>query len=131
MEGLGQFVEGSVDLAVMASFLEHERDPLGLLRRLRPALAPDAAVVLKVPNLACWNRRVRGKRWCGFRLPDHVNYFTPRTLRILAREAGYAMRQGPLDRLPLNDNMYAVLTPKPGMSSAGSLAVAEPAQRAA
>jgi 2-polyprenyl-3-methyl-5-hydroxy-6-metoxy-1,4-benzoquinol methylase len=109
LEGLAVFEPGSIHLVIMSSFLEHERQPLTLLRRLCPILAPNAAVLLKVPNLASWNRRVRGNKWCGFRFPDHINYFTPHTLRILAEEAGYSMRQGYLDRFSLNDNMYAIL----------------------
>jgi SAM-dependent methyltransferase len=103
--------DATVDLAVMSSFLEHECHPLRLLNRLHAVLAPDGSIVLKVPNYACWNRRVRGSKWCGFRFPDHVNYFTPRTLRRLAGEAGFRVsRQNLLDRIPLSDNMYAVLT---------------------
>ncbi len=103
---------GSFHLVLMSSFLEHEANPLELLRTLRAALRPDGAVVLKVPNFACLNRRLRGGRWCGFRYPDHVNYFTPSTLARLAREAGYRVaRQRLVDRLPTSDNMYAVLEP--------------------
>ncbi len=103
---------GSIHLVLMSSFLEHEARPLELLRALRTALRPDGAVVLKVPNFACLNRRLRGGRWCGFRYPDHVNYFTPSTLARLAHEAGYRVaRQRLVDRLPTSDNMYAVLEP--------------------
>jgi SAM-dependent methyltransferase len=94
----------------MSSFLEHEAKPLELLRELRRALRPDGAVIIKVPNFASWNRSVRGGRWCGFRYPDHVNYFTPDTLARLAAEAGYRVaRQRASDRAPTSDNMYAVL----------------------
>ena len=99
----------SVDVVILSSFLEHECRPLELLTRLRPVLAAEGAVILKVPNFNCWNRLWRGRRWCGFRFPDHVNYFTPRTLRRLASEAGYTLSQGLRDRSPLSDNMYAVL----------------------
>jgi hypothetical protein len=43
------------------------------------------------------------------RSPDPVNDFAPRTLRLVAEHAGLACEQGPLDRLPISDNMYAVL----------------------
>jgi SAM-dependent methyltransferase len=110
LDGLSKLDRQSIHLAVMSSFLEHECQPLGLLKRLHPVLTADGAVVLKVPNFACWNRVLRGKKWCGFRFPDHVNYFTPRTLRMLAHEAGYVvLRQNVLDKFPLSDNMYAVL----------------------
>jgi hypothetical protein len=63
-----------------------------------------------VPNFASWNRVIRGAKWCGFRYPDHVNYFSPRTLKLLAEVSGYRMEpQHITDRLPFSDNMYAVL----------------------
>jgi hypothetical protein len=72
--------------------------------------------VVKVPNWACINRSVRGERWCGFRWPYHVNYFTPDTLREMAARAGLVVsRMSRIDVSPLSDNMYAVLMkPKVG-----------------
>lgn len=111
IEGLAQLEDRSIHLAVMSSFLEHESQPLELLKRLHCVLADDGWIVLKVPNYASWNRRLRGARWCGYRFPDHVNYFTPQTLRRLASEAQFeSMHQSWSDRLPLSDNMYAVLS---------------------
>ena len=112
LDGASQFADGSVDVVIMRSFLEHECQPLTLLRRLRPALAQGGSVIIKVPNFNCWNRHLRGRKWCGFRYPDHVQYFTPQTLAILAAEAGYEVaRQGLAERSPLSDNMYAILCP--------------------
>ena len=102
----------SIRVVIMSSFLEHERRPLALLQQLHHILHAETEIIIKVPNLACWNRMLRGRKWCGFRYPDHVNYFTPHTLRRLAQEAGYrVVRQGILDRFPLSDNMYAILKP--------------------
>lgn len=110
VSGLDQVEDGSVDVAMMASFLEHDQRPLELLRALRPKLAVGGGAIVKVPNFASLNRRVRGERWCGFRYPDHVNYFTPETLERLAKEAGYSVdRPSRADRPVLGDNMYAVL----------------------
>lgn len=110
VEGLAAFAPGSLDGAWLSAFLEHEAQPGPLLRGLARALRPGAPVIVKVPNYASWNRRVRGARWCGFRLPDHVNYFTPASLARLARENGFHVarcRWG--DRWPLSDNLWMVL----------------------
>ncbi len=111
VDGASQCEENSFDLVVMRSFLEHERRPLELLQKLKPALTQEGSIIIKVPNFACWNRHFRGSKWCGFRYPDHVNYFTPKTMKILAREAGYSIKSGFLDHFPLSDNMYVVLRP--------------------
>jgi SAM-dependent methyltransferase len=110
IDGVAELETGSVDLVIMSSFLEHEFQPLSLFRELRRVLDPDGSIVLKVPNFASWNRIVRGRKWSGFRYPDHVSYFTPQTLAALAKEQSYTVsRQGLRDKFPLSDNMYAVL----------------------
>jgi hypothetical protein len=77
---------------------------------LHSVLTDDGVIVLKVPNFSSLNRVLRSTKWCGFRFPDHVNYFTPETLRRLAEESGFRIsRQGLLDCLPFSDTMYAVL----------------------
>ncbi len=110
INALPRFAAGTFDIAFMNCYLEHESQPLEVLKRTRAILKPDGMVVIKVPNFGCFNRRVRGSRWCGFRFPDHVNYFTPATLRRVAEEAGFEMQSQRLtDRFPTSDNMYAVL----------------------
>lgn len=113
IDGLAQLPVASTDFFLLRSFLEHESQPLKLLRAAKQALHPDGAIILKVPNFDCWNRRLRGRKWCGFRYPDHVNYFTPSTLRTLTEQAGLEVaRQSLFERLPTSDNMYAVLSHK-------------------
>jgi SAM-dependent methyltransferase len=113
-DGLARLPEGRFHLILLASYLEHESQPLPVLRRCRALLADSGRVVVKVPNYACWNRRLRGARWCGFRWPDHVNYFTPHTLRAMAARAGlHVARMRFRDRHPLSDSLYAVLAARP------------------
>ena len=119
VDGLRRFPDGFFDAASLRSYLEHEAEPLAVLKELARALAPDGFAVVKVPNYASLNRRIMGKRWCGFRYPDHLNYFTPRTLREMAARAGFAASFGLTGRLPTSDNMWAVLA----KGSAGAPAV--------
>lgn len=114
LEGLASFEAGFFDLIVMSSFLEHEIQPLPLLREAARTLRDGGRVLIKVPNYASWNRALRGARWCGYRWPDHVNYFTPKTLDAAARSAGLQVeRMNLLDRFPLSDSLYAVLRKAP------------------
>ena len=108
--GLAQFAPDSLDVDLLSGFLEHETQPALLLRELRRVLRPGASVIIKVPNYGCLNRLVRGAKWCGFRHPDHVNYFTPRSLARLADDCGFRVARCTLgDRWPLSDNLWAVL----------------------
>lgn len=107
LEGLARTGGDRFDIVVMASYLEHELNPVPVLRQTGTRLREAGRIVVKVPNFDCWNRTLRGARWCGFRWPDHVNYFTPATLRQTVAAAG--LRVEWLDANPLSDNMYAVL----------------------
>jgi len=99
--------EGEFDVVTQFSVLEHEWHPLASLRAAHRALRPGGVTVIKVPNHASWNRRVMRQDWCGYRLPDHCNYFTPRTLAAMLEKAGLRPLRGSLlDRLPTSDSLW-------------------------
>lgn len=80
-----------------------------MLEELGRVLEPGGLALVKVPNFGSLNRMVMGRHWCGFRHPDHLNYFTPVTLRLLAAIAGFEVELSPTDVLPTDDNMVATL----------------------
>ena len=107
IEGLAAMDAGSASGIVMRSFLEHELRPRDLLAEVSRVLASGGAAIVKVPNYGSLNRIAMGSRWCGFRFPGHVNYFTPGALRSMVEQAGLGVvRFGPTDRFPLSDNMW-------------------------
>ena len=109
IDGLAELDAATSDIVVLSCVLEHELDPVPLLRACRERLSANGSVVVKVPNYACLARHLRGRRWCGYRWPDHVNYFTPRSLAATAERAGLRItRMGMLDASPLSDSLYAV-----------------------
>ncbi|MEX2628472.1 MAG: class I SAM-dependent methyltransferase [Tistlia sp.] len=109
LEGLRAFPDGHFTGATLRSYLEHELHPSEVLSELHRVMADDGVVIVKVPNYGSWNRRLTGKRWCGFRHPDHLNYFTPASLAEMARRCGFSAWQGLGWRLPTSDNMWAIL----------------------
>jgi SAM-dependent methyltransferase len=114
IEGLKRFPENFFVAASLRSYLEHEAEPLPVLEGLQRVLVPGGIAVVKVPNFGSLNRIVMGRRWCGFRYPDHLNYFTPASLAAMAAKAGFRTRFGAAGRLPTSDNMWAVLTKPAG-----------------
>lgn len=107
------------DCVLMRSFLEHDLFPGTTLSALRRVLKPGGSMIVKVPNFASWNRVVRGKQWCGFRFPDHVNYFTPKTITRLLASRGFAIiRSRYVDRLPTSDNLWLVARRNSGFPGA-------------
>ncbi|MEM6408901.1 MAG: class I SAM-dependent methyltransferase [Pseudomonadota bacterium] len=112
-EAIWEFPEGAFDGIIMNSYLEHEVDMLRVMAGARRALKPTGKLFVRVPNFASLNRRVIGKTWCGFRYPDHVNYFTPKSLARVAGQTGFTLKiTNPLT-LPIDDNINALLSPTP------------------
>lgn len=109
LSGLRQFDAGFFTGIIMTGFLEHEPNPREVLAAASRLMRAGSRLIVKVPNYACWNRTVRGAGWCGFRHPDHVNYFTPERLEFLLASSHFrVIRFGLLDRFPTSDNMWLV-----------------------
>jgi len=110
VDGVAEFEDNFFTGIILRSFLEHEWQPKLLLQRALRVLRDDGAIFIRVPNYASWNRKVRGSNWCGFRYPDHVNYFTSESLGRMTRESGFDMRLLNPYKLSIDDNIKAVLT---------------------
>ena len=108
-EAIWDFDKGQFDGIVMNSYLEHEADVMGVLKGAARALKPAGGVYVRVPNFGSLNRRVIGPTWCGFRYPDHVNYFTLSTLRATAARAGFTTHLVNRVTLPVDDNIQVLL----------------------
>jgi SAM-dependent methyltransferase len=109
LSGMKQFEAGFFTGVLMNSYLEHEVNPRAALESARGLMRPNARLIVKVPNFGSFNRVVRGARWCGFRHPDHVNYFVPELLGRLLRDSGFrVLRAGVAEHLPTSDNMWAL-----------------------
>lgn len=110
LAGLQSLPDGHFSAVTMRSYLEHESQPLDVLREIYRVLDDGGVTIIKVPNYGSINRRVMGKKWCGFRYPDHQNYFTPKSLKDMAKRAGFTkLKKHWSFELPTSDNMYMVL----------------------
>lgn len=104
---------------LLSAFIEHEINPKAVLAEVHRRLTPFGHCIIKVPNFASINRVLRGKKWCGFRLPDHLNYFTPASLEGMCKEVGFDIAQFTItDKLPTSDNMWIVIQkPNPAVNT--------------
>ncbi|MGB7396201.1 MAG: class I SAM-dependent methyltransferase [Candidatus Macondimonas sp.] len=107
--GFTRLAGSKFDFVVMRSFLEHDSEAMATLKAAHGALNENGGVLIKVPNIDCWNAMLRKTGWPGMRYPDHVNYFTPTTLAQMLKNAGYRRVYMPLRwRLPTSDNLWVV-----------------------
>lgn len=92
-DATSEIPDGSLDVVLCVSVLEHLADPLPTLRHARRVLAPGGTCLVNVPS---W----RGKRFLelsAFRLhlspaeemDDHKRYYDPRDLWPVLVEAGF------------------------------------------
>lgn len=110
LAGLKTFPDDYFSAATLRSYLEHELQPKEVLKELFRCMVKGGVAVIKVPNYASVNRMVTGSRWCGLRFPDHLNYFTPSSLREMVLDCGFGIRRfNFLDRLPTSDNMWLII----------------------
>lgn len=79
---------GAFDICVLCDVLEHVRQPLETLRRIRELLQPDGMLYLTTPSLDSWSSRLLGKSWMEYK-PEHLSYFTRETLQRLLYRAGF------------------------------------------
>lgn len=110
LEGMDAFENRFFDGMIMRSYLEHELHPRDVLTRAFAKLRPGGVIYVKVPNFGTLNRMVRGVEWCGFRFPDHLNYFDVSAMARLAEDIGFKFElKNKLTRMT-NDNMHVFLT---------------------
>ncbi|MEJ0071945.1 MAG: class I SAM-dependent methyltransferase [Pseudomonadota bacterium] len=83
-----------IDIFLMSHALEHVRDPIETLRELRAHLPRDGMLWLRVPNGLY--QVARGRSWYDFvwlQFPNHIHYFTPRSLQCCFEAAGFALAE--------------------------------------
>jgi len=74
------FSRGSFDVITLFDVIEHVYDPRALAADLAWHLAPAGRVLLATPNVRSLLARATGRRWVSYKIPEHVLYFSPRTL---------------------------------------------------
>jgi SAM-dependent methyltransferase len=71
--------------------LEHLPDINGDFSKLNSMLDKDGIIALVTPDFASMQRKIFGRRWFQFKPREHIYYFTPLTLRLLAEKHGFTV----------------------------------------
>lgn len=69
--------------------LEHDGDPNGLLDHCLALLRPGGCLMITVPNIHGLSLRCFGSNACVVIPPEHLSYFTAKSLRLMLLKAGY------------------------------------------
>jgi len=81
--------EASFDLVTFWDVIEHLPDPPAALQRARTLLRPGGVLVLETQNVESRFARLLGRRWQHYKHLEHLYHFSPSTLGILLRKAGF------------------------------------------
>jgi 2-polyprenyl-3-methyl-5-hydroxy-6-metoxy-1,4-benzoquinol methylase len=76
----------------MYHVIEHVPSPREELRELRRVIKPGGWLTLEAPNIATVWYRLLGARWRQI-IPDHIFFFTPRTITTLCERSGFEVRE--------------------------------------
>lgn len=88
LEDLG-FDDGSFDVVFGKGVLEHLTRPVEQVRAFRRLLRPGGVLYVIVPNYSCLSILAGRDDFVLNTPPQHVNYFTPRTMRSLLARGGF------------------------------------------
>jgi SAM-dependent methyltransferase len=69
--------------------LEHVHQPLDVLHEAYRLLTAGGRLLVAAPNFDSFASRWFGASWYGLDLPRHITHFTPQTLRMMLRRAGF------------------------------------------
>jgi 2-polyprenyl-3-methyl-5-hydroxy-6-metoxy-1,4-benzoquinol methylase len=83
-----RYPDGHFDLVVSLEVIEHLPAPAPHLRELCRVTRPGGLLLLSTPNFNGVSRRRFGTGWRVID-PEHLGYFSPRTLGAALREAGF------------------------------------------
>lgn len=76
-------------LITMWHILEHLIHPFDAAKRAHELLAPKGKLFIELPNWNSLGRMIRESSWSQLKPPEHINFFTPYSLRTAVEKAGF------------------------------------------
>jgi SAM-dependent methyltransferase len=77
------------DVITMIEVIEHVRDPSALCQQVFQCLRNGGALYLTTPNIASLSFRLLKAKWRVIEVPEHLFYFSPRSIRALLTRLGF------------------------------------------
>jgi 2-polyprenyl-3-methyl-5-hydroxy-6-metoxy-1,4-benzoquinol methylase len=76
------------DYITASQLIEHIPDLDFFILSLKKRLKQDGSVILSMPNFGSLPKRIWGRQWINWHIPFHQNFFTKRSIKLLAVKHG-------------------------------------------
>ncbi|MDQ6950441.1 MAG: class I SAM-dependent methyltransferase [Mariprofundales bacterium] len=86
-----EYRDQSFDYVRMNDVLEHLPRPDDALREIHRILKDCGKVEITLPNLDAWTFDLFGRYWFPLEVPRHLFFYTPDSMRYLAKMCGFAV----------------------------------------
>ena len=85
-------MERQFDFVVLSHSFEHMPQPLSALRELHRIVKPGRYVLIRIPIASSFAWKKYGVNWVGLDAPRHLFLHTVESMRLLAEEAGFEIK---------------------------------------
>jgi SAM-dependent methyltransferase len=84
-----EYADGSFDAVTMFHVIEHVLDPTKLVQACHKIIKPGGIIAVETPDISTRRARRAGVNWKYLKTPEHLNYFSLKTLSRLLSRAGF------------------------------------------
>jgi len=114
------------DVIIMNNLLEHVLDPVKIVIQINALLNDNGVLVVQVPNDFSYfqqflkeKKHIKNDFWITY--PDHMNYFTRKSLKTFLEEFGwkesYVLAEFPIDLFLANEHSNYINKPETGKAA--------------
>ena len=87
------YEEGFFDVITSFEVIEHINNPIEELANFDKILRPGGALYITTPNFNSVSRLINGPAWTVISYPEHLCYYTPKTLNKLLKKYGFIKKK--------------------------------------
>jgi len=84
---------GFFDIITSFEVLEHINNPLEEIKKFKSILRTGGLIYLTTPNFNSLSRYYLRQKWTVIEYPEHLSYYTAKTLRLLFEKSGFQMKK--------------------------------------
>ena len=90
-DSMETFKNKNFDCITMWHVLEHTKDPVGILKKLKRKLKKGGSLLLALPNYDSYDNIYYKKEWAGYDVPRHLYHFNKKSMLFLSKRTGFRL----------------------------------------